>query len=411
MQKSLQIFKAGLCLLLLLMVGGVELVHAGDGTAGSEVTIRTDATDPLQVFFLIGVNEIEKGNFAAAVDIFEALASQTESPRVKLELARTLFLDRRYRASRKIFNEVLGQPDVPWGVQENIRAYLEEIDAALGFVKFGVSLVSDSNPLNFTDSQQIMIAGQLLTVVRPAEVKEVYGVRFSVNAAKAIREDGSIIGYFNAYYSHFENSRFHRGVGDIGLLYSFKPLPKFKLRAGIEEAIYGGRHHYQFPYVGFIFIPFLTNQFWVNNELKVGWLRVPEADQFNSTNVSLTTKINRQLFKRILGSGDIYLEKSMADEDAYSYHGGSLGFGLSIPFLKHWSIKPHVSVGRRIYEGVDPFFADTRRDKIRRYAITVKNFNIKAFGYSPEIGVSYEESSSTLPFYSYDKVLLIFGFN
>jgi hypothetical protein len=409
--KILQLSIVGLCLFPLVVVGGVDLACGGTVPPSSEVTVKTDVTDAVQVFFLIGVNELEKGNFASAINIFNALSLQTESPRVTLELARALFLDRRYRASKKVFQEVHDQPNVPWAVQENIRAYLEEIDAAIGFVKFGLSLVSDSNPWNFTDSQQIMIAGQLLTVLPPEDVKEVYGIRFSVNAAKALIKDRSIIGYLNVYYSHFEKSQFHRGFGDIGLFYSFKSFPKLKLRAGVEESIYGGRHHYDFPYAGVIFTPYLSDQFRMINELKVGWLRVPQANHFNSKNVSLTTKMNKQLFKGILATGDVYLEKSIADEDPYSYHGGSLGFGLSLPIFKHWSMKPCVSIGKRIYEDVDPFFADRRRDNIRRYGITLQNTNIKVFDYTLEIGFSYEENLSTLPFYSYDKIVLIVGFN
>lgn len=314
--------KIGILVLLLLIVGIMEIAHAKNVGGSSQITITTDATDSLQVLFLLGINELNKGNYAGAVDIFRALAKETESPRVKLELARALFLDRRYRASKKVFQEVLKQSDIPWAVQENIRAYLDEIDSALGYVKFGLSLVSDSNPRNFTDSRQVMIAGQLLTIMPPEDIGEVYGVRFSVNATKALTDKGRLIGYLSTYYSHFEKVQFDRGVADIGLLYSFQAFPKFKIRAGIEESIYGGRHLYEFPYAGLIFTPYFSGQFGMNNQLKVGWLRVPEATHLNAANLSLTTKMNMNLSRGILGYIDLYLEKSMTDEKAYAYHGG-----------------------------------------------------------------------------------------
>jgi len=410
--KLFQGLKIGILVLLSLIVGIAEVAHTDNGSGSSKVTITTDATDPLQVFFLVGVNELNRGNYPAAIDIFYTLAQKTDNPRVKLELARALFLDRRYRASKKVFQEVLKQSDIPWAVQENIRAYLEEIDSALGYVKFGLSLVSDSNPMNFTDSRQVMIAGQLLTIMPPEDTGEVYGVRFSVNAARALTDRGTLIGYLSTYYSHFEKVQFDRGVADIGLLYSFQAFPKFKIRAGIEESIYGGRHLYEFPYTGLIFTPYFSGQFGMNNELKVGWLRVPEAAHLNAANLSLTTKMNMNLSRGILGYVDLYLEKSMTDEKAYAYHGGLIGVGLDLPFFfKGWRLKPYASVGQRVYEAADPFFSSTRRDTTKKVSVTLKNWNIKILDYTPEIGITYEDNSSSLDYYSYDKIVLNFSIN
>lgn len=408
--QALALSLSSLCLSLLLVVGGGGLVYAAQAPNPTAVTINTATTDPLQILFEIGVGELQKGNYASAAAIFESLVKKTKSPRVQLELARALFLDRRYKAAKKVFADVLRQPGIPWTVQENIYAYIEQIDAALGYLKLGLAVVSDSNPRNFTDSRQIVIAGQPLNIVPPEDNKEVYGLRYSVSAAKAFTETASLAGYLDASFSDFSNSMFDRWGADFGLLMSPRSLPKVKYRVGLEESYYAQEHLYQFPYIGIRYTPQPLNQFRLNSELKIGRLGVPNADYLDATNLSLTTNVARQASSKIYTSGDLYLEKSIAAEDAYSYYGGALGLSLTFDFLQNWRVKPYTSLGKRLYEDDDPFWGETRDDTRFMVGITLTKINLDIFGYIPEVGVSYEESTSNIEYYSFSKIGVILKF-
>jgi len=392
-------------------MGGSCLSYATVPPEDTEVTITTSISDPVEILFRIGLSETQRGNYPTAIKVFSSLASEAPSPRIQLELARALFLDRRYQESAEVFNEILYQPDIPWTVQENIRAYLEAIDAALGYLRFGFSLISDSNPRNFTDSQQIMIGGQPLKIVTPEDNKEIRGVRYNVNGARVLTKTGWLTGYLNASYSDFPNSQFDRWNADLGLFLTFRSLPKFKLRAGLEESFYGGDHLYEFPYLGFIYNPDPVFRFRTSSELKVGQLRVPDAGQYDATNISLTMVTSRPVTENIRVSGDLYLEKSIADEKAYSYYGGMLGLGLGFALFQDWGIKPYASVGRRIYEADDPFFGDTRRDTRITAGMKLNKDSFKVFGYVPEVELRYDETRSNLDFYSFDKVVFLLNFN
>ncbi len=161
----------GLALVLTLVDSGRS--YAAPAPDDNEVTITTSISDPVEILFRIGLHETQQGNYPSAIKIFSSLAKESPSPRIQLELARALFLDRRYQESAEVFNAVLQEPDLPWTVQENIHAYLEVIDAALGYLRFGFSLITDNNPRNFTDSEQVKVAGQPLRVVEPEDNKEV----------------------------------------------------------------------------------------------------------------------------------------------------------------------------------------------------------------------------------------------
>jgi len=409
--KSGARFSFYFCLALVFTVGGSCLSYATPPREDTDVTITTSISDPVEILFRIGLHETQQGNYPSAIKIFSSLAKEALSPRIQLELARALFLDRRYRESAEVFNAILRQPGIPWTVQENIRAYLAAIDAALGYLRFGFSLISDSNPRNFTDSQQIRIAGQPLKVVEPEDNKEIRGVRYTVSAASVLTGRGLLTGYLNASYSDFPHSQFDRWNADMGIFVTFRSLPKFKLRAGLEESFYAGDHLYEFPYLGFIYTPDPVFRFLTNSELKIGQLRVPDAGQYDATNISLTTLTSRPITEAVRASGNFYLEKSVADEKAYSYYGGVLGLGLDFALFRDWGLKPYASIGRRIYEADDPFFGDTRRDTKMTAGVKLKKESFRVFGFLPEVELRYDETRSNLDFYSFDKVVLLLNFN
>lgn len=166
-----------------------------------------------QARFLHGVEALNAGDPMRAATIFERLLAETGSPRVKLELARALFLMEQHERAEQLFREVLALPDLPWRVGENIRVYLDEIDMATGYVRFSLGLVSDSNPRNFTNSREVMIGGQTLTVVPPEDNREVWGAKLSVRGYRPLDEKRRTTAFFTASYSDFPNSTFDRQIG------------------------------------------------------------------------------------------------------------------------------------------------------------------------------------------------------
>ena len=169
-----------LCLLS-LWTGGMGMLGSIARASDDNKSIAQEI-DPYQVMFSIGMIELHKQHYANAIKIFSTLSEETPSQRVRLELARAYFLDRQYKSAREAFEAILVDRSLPWGVRENVNRYLDLIDEAMGSVKFSLAIVSDSNPLNFTDHNQINIAGQTLTVARPSHDETVHGRERSTNA-------------------------------------------------------------------------------------------------------------------------------------------------------------------------------------------------------------------------------------
>ncbi len=364
--------------------------------------------DSLQAQFILGGIALNNRDYEAAVAIFSDLLRKTNSPRVKLELARALFLAHRFKDAKQVFQEVLSERSIPWAVKQNVRLYLDEIDSTLGFVKFGLSFVSDSNPRNFTSSKEVMIAGQILNVVPLEDNREIRGIRYKMTTGKSFSDDGRMLGFFNLSFTDFEQSQFDLWTGDTGFIYAFESLPQLRSRTGFEYSEQGGTKQYDFPYTSLLYTPDPVQQFRLNHEFKIGRLHVPSAPHLNANNYTLTTNFTRALENGVLVKGDLSIEKSHAIEDPYSYYGGSVGFGADLP-LNSWGVELFGSVGKRLYEGIDPFFGAKRDDTRKRYGLMVSNKNIKFFNFMPEIGVIYKQNDSSLDFFSYDKINFVFS--
>ncbi len=358
-----------------------------------------------QARFLHGVEALNAGDPMRAATIFERLLAETGSPRVKLELARALYLMQDYERSEQLFREVLALPELPWRVGENIRVYLDEIDMATGYVRFSVGMVSDSNPRNFTNSREVFIGGQTLRVVEPVDNDPVYGVRLSVRGYRPLDDNRRTTAFFTASYSDFPASPFDRLTGDAGLAQAVPGVPWLKAKAGFEGARLGGDTLYRFPYVGALAAMAPSEGSRLMGEFKFGRLQVPQSPNLDSHNLFL---IGRLAYPPALGlafSNEATLERAKASAAAYSYDGGSIGGTVVWP-SDTWDTRftLYGSAGIRNYQAMDPFFGDRRRDTRYVASLDLLRPSLRIGGYRPQIGVIYERTESTLDFYSFSKL-------
>ena len=358
-----------------------------------------------QVRFLDGLDALRTGRPARAAVIFEDLLEATGSPRVKLELARALFLIKDYERSERLFREVLALPDLPWRVGENIRVYLDEIDMATGYIRFAIGLVSDSNPRNFTNAREVMIGGQRLTVVPPEDNRDVYGARLSVRGYRPLDDARTTSAFFTASYSDFPGYTFDRLTGDVGISHTIPALPWLKTKAGFEGARLDGHTLYRLPYIGALAATAPSEGYRLMGEFKFGRLQVPQMPHLDAHSLFLIGKL---AFPPALGlafSNEVTLEKADTAADPYSYRGGSVGGTMVWP-SETWDTRftLYGSAGVRNYQGMDPFFGDRRQDERYVASLDVLRPSLRINGYRPQLGIVYERSESTIDFYSFSKV-------
>ena len=361
--------------------------------------------------FIEGAQLLENGDYEGAARIFRTLVAATGSPRIKLELARTLFLQKRYAEARELFTEVLADPGVPWRVRENVEAYLRQIDGIIGYRKFSLSLVSDSNPRNITSQREFAIGGVRLTFQPPQDNEKVTGLRYSAQAFQPLLPESGLAAYASGSYFDYPGIALDRLTIDAGLARTLGESKRASAKAGVEAGTFGGKALYDFPYVGGGYVLSSSEAHRLNAELKLGRVAFPYYPYLDADYLSVTLAGTRTLTNAtaMLLSGTA--ERSSAREDPYSYAGLTIGPGivwlLSEPAVV---LKAEGSLGKRRYDAIDPLFGARRVDHRTRLDLTLRSREWHWHGLHPALVLSVEENRSTLEFYSYRKLNLALAF-
>lgn len=360
--------------------------------------------DPeLQRQFLHGAQLLHAGDYEGAARTFRALLERTKSPRVKLELARALFLLKRYSESRALFKEVQLEPEVPWRVRDNIDAFIQRIDDILGYVKFSVSLVSDSNPRNITSQREFTIFGVRLTFQPPEDNERVTGLRYGVQAYQPILPESRLSAYFTGSYVDYPTSALDRLTIDGGLVKEIGEAG-LRVRGGVEAGTFGDRRLYHFPYVGYLQPLVRSPVRNVNAEFRLGKVYFPHYEYLDAAYASATLSVNQVLSQTAAVSLAGTLEDSRAYERPYSYDGVTLAPGvawlMTDPALL---FRAELAYGKRHYAEIDPLFGERRRDERTRLDFSVRSKQWRYMNFTPVVVFSLERNHSNLAFYGYRK--------
>jgi tetratricopeptide (TPR) repeat protein len=364
--------------------------------------------DPeLQRAFIEGARLLEAGDYEAAARIFRALVQRTNSPRIKLELARTLYQLKQYRESRALFKEVQLEPDIPWQVRDNIDRFMHSIDNVLGYVRFSASVVSDSNPRNITSQRDFTIGGVRLTFQPPQDNKRVTGLHYGVQAYQPILPESRLAGYFTGSYLDYPSSSLDRLTVDGGLAKELGGEGGPRVRAGIEAGTFGDKRLYDFPYAGYLQPLSRSASHNLNAELKLGRVNFPHFGHLDATYASGTLSAFKALSQTVAVSLGGTVERSRAEEAPYSYYGAAFAPGIAWLMTEPaLLVKAELAFGRRQYGAVDPLFGEERLDRRARLDLSVRSKQWRWRNFTPGLVLSIDRTKSNIDFYSYEKVNL-----
>jgi outer membrane protein len=361
--------------------------------------------ESIQRAFLEGAQLLESGRYAAAEAIFRDLLKKTNAPRIKLELARTLYYQKKYREARELFNEVLYDPGTPWRVQDNIEAFVRAIEEAEGYVKFSLSLISDSNPRNITSQREFTIGGVPLKFIPPADNHKVNGFRYAMQGFQPVLPEQHLSGYFTASYLDYPGISLDRLTMDMGVVKGLDASGRVSARAGLEAGTFDNRLLYQFPYLGGVAVLSQSALHRISGELKIGKVKFPDFGYLDSDYRSASVSALRTLSPRLGVGLNASLERSDAAETPYSYTGVALGPSASWLIVEPAVLlKGELSVSTRRYAAIDPLFGEQRSDTRTRFEISAQSKEWRWKAYRPALILAIEKNRSNIEFYEYHKV-------
>lgn len=358
--------------------------------------------EALQRAFVEAMRELRAGHLAEAERILRTMLERTDGPRVKLELARVLYLEGKDAEARALFKQVSIDSDTPWRVRDNIAPFVRSIEERSGYLKFGVTVVSDSNPRNLAAQEEFTIGGLRVT---PTEApQKMTGLRYSVQGWMPALAASRTGGYLNASYADYPGRQLDRIMADLGLLRPLSASGRVRGRAGVEFGTLGGKQLYQFPYLGLDAVLKQTGTSRLAGELKLGKVLFSDFGYLDATYFSASASVRKVLSQTAAVSLGATLERSQAREDPYSYAGWQLGPGADL----FWpgslcTVGVRAVLGGRRYKALDPLFGERRVDATHRLEVTLGNKLWRWRDRRISLVASLEHNRSDIGFYSYRK--------
>lgn len=152
-------------------------------TADEASTVVAVSPADIESQFQNALGLINAGQAALAVPILYRLYAETAAPRVRLELARALFLAGREEEARRIFVDAF-QDGPPPVVRATVLSFINKIDQRKGKLSVNGSIARYSNPLPQPSASTLNFGGIELTYEPDESYRKLWGATVGVNYSK-----------------------------------------------------------------------------------------------------------------------------------------------------------------------------------------------------------------------------------
>ena len=378
----------------------LALLLAAAAAAGP--ALGRSADEAMQRAFVEAMQQLRAGHLAEAERILRGMLRHIDSARVKLELARVLYLEGEDAEAKALFKQVSMRSDTPWRVRDNIAPFVSSIEERSGYLKFGVTVVSDSNPRNLAPQEEFTIGGLHVT---PTEAPEkVTGLRYSVQGWKPFHGSPDAGAYLSASYADYPGHQLDRITADVGLLKALSSSGRVRGKAGVELGTFGGKRLYHFPYLALDSILKQTEKTRLTGELKVGKVKFADFGYLDANYLSVSASLAKAVSATASMSLGATLDRSQAREDPYSYAGWQLGPGVDLFWpVSLYLVGARASLGGRRYKAVDPLFGEQRSDTTTQLNLSLGNKQWRWRDKRISLVASLQRNRSNIGFYSYRK--------
>lgn len=404
------------------LVTARTLIERGDTGAAESILDAIDQLpeaertrfDAVEIQFLRGRIAFAEGRLDDAAGIYRGLLRDRPGlTRVRLELGRTLFSEKRDRTARRQFERALSGDDLPNSAIDNIERFLAVIEDRKTFsLRFALSLVPDSNINQATDGQTVDIFG--LPFVLNDEAVETSGVGVFGSAGIEYRprlsERSRLLATFNAQRTEFDGAEFDDTViaGSLGA----------ELRLG--------RHQLRAEATAFR-----------------RWFGTPGFNRGAGGRVTLARRLTRRVYLQIAVAGQyvdydltpardgpvliaqfsplwvpdpatrvsaiLGLSREFARVDFQRSTGLRLGLGLDRDLPWGLTVTARPEVNWRKFDALQAAFGKTREDVIVDFSLDLIKRDLPVFGLVPFLGYTVTHNASNIGFFVFTRHRFRFG--
>jgi hypothetical protein len=362
----------------------------------------------IQQDFVAGMASYAARDFRQAEVLFRRILDHHPSLlRVRLELARTLFMEKRDEQADYQFHFAAAEHP-PAMVARNIVRFREAIRARRSWrFNFNVGFAPDSNINSATDKRSVDIYGLPFRLGLDARARSGAGSFVSGDISLRLNRFGNIPIYVAGYgrWTRYKEHRFDDAYagGEVG--------PEFRVAGGRLRATATGleRWYGQRPLV-FSLGGHLEYEMLVGDKLTIGSSLLVRRNDYSRRrdvdgwNVEARASANRPLGPTTLGFAYASVERNWANDPGQAFWREGLGIGV----LKEigWGLRPQITIDLAHQTGDGPLapFGKTRRDWQLQGSISVYKRDWNIGGFAPSWSLTVTRNLSTLPLYDEQRV-------
>jgi len=346
--------------------------------------------------FRSGMAAAAEGRNNEAIENFRHLLRGVPSPRVKLELARVLLKEGRYRESLSLFREVYKDSSTPMAVKRNILPFMEEAELRVVRVRYGIRAVSDNNPSRVSEGGTIYFNGIPMEYQPPAAKRTSYGAEPWLSVER-LWENGYLT-RFNTSAKLYEERELRSGLFKFSTAKRLDNLGGVFIQGAVETEIWDDTH-YVMPSVEAWKRVKLSDRAGVGFGAQFGYMSFDNEEISGPYYRSYafgdwTFRPNATAF------ANISVEHLNSSNDHYSYYTPAATLGISFK-IGGAVLTPAVTAKTTRFVEYDPFFGVTRKDVTLRPSVSFSHDRIEWNGIKPALTLFHEERDSNIDIYDY----------
>jgi hypothetical protein len=353
--------------------------------------------------FLDGMIRYSAKDYRQAEDIFRRILDREPGLlRVRLELARTLFMQKKDEQADYHFRLAAGEHP-PLQVARNILRFREAIRDRRAWrfnVDFGFA--PDSNINSATDKQAIDIYGLPFQLDPGGRARSGTGKFVGGDASIRLNRFGKIPIYADAYgrWTSYNDHRFDDvyAGGETG--------PEFRVAGGQLRTMATGlmRWYGRRPLVAsfgtrFDFDKLVGDKWTIGGTLLLRHNDYARRRDIDGWDAEARAAANRPIGRTTLGFANVSIERGWANDPGQAFWREGLGWGVLSEI--GWGLRPgvRIDIARQVNDGPLAPFAKERRDWLLQasFSLYKRDWNLR--GFAPSLSLTITRNYSTLSLY------------
>jgi tetratricopeptide (TPR) repeat protein len=363
--------------------------------------------------FLEGMVALARKDYPRAEELFRKILEKDPNLiRVRLELARTLFLEKKDEDAEYHFKLAIAEHP-PEAVVANIARFREALRARRAWrFNLNFAIAPDSNINSATNRDRVDLYGLPFKLDPSARSRSGTGWIAGGDANIRLRRDSKVPIYLGAYGHMVRYST--RRFNDIYV--GGEAGPEFRLLGGRlrvtatglkrwydgQELVtsVGARPHFD---------RIIGGKLNIDASLEVRHNDYARRSDVDGWDIEAAFAANRALGATALGFAYASALRGIASDSGYSYWLGRIGFGAQkeIP----WGLRPQLAFefGYQLNDTQLALFGRTRRDRRFQASASIYKRDWNVAGFAPSIGVTWSRSRSTISLYDQKRLRAEFG--